>query len=387
MESFLNVTIHHIKRYSSMIKHIILLATLFLTFLATAQENQKLYALETDLSNKLNELRSVKNDSAINKLNAEFKELLGNALEEENAFDYPFNSLRSIGKIYSQDKLVRVFSWNVQYEDQSNDYFSFIMKKDERRDRVHVVELKRRKQPLQALTRETLDHENWYGALYYEIVDVEKGNRTYYTLIGYDANNKRSTIKLLDVMYFTGKYPKFGYPLFETKNGYQNRVIFEHSAKATMSLKFDDNRGKIVFDHLSPETPNLKEFKEYYVPDMSYDAYTFEKNKWRLQEDIIAVNNQESDQVDLKAYDSDLDTVVTVPTKGKWINPDDKDAPLDGGGHRAVTPEDMEEEESGKSPKKKKTRAKKPKKNGFGGVSYSNLPEEEKKKKKRKERD
>lgn len=370
-----------------MIKHIILLATLFLTFLATAQENQKLYALETDLSNKLNELRSVKNDSAINKLNAEFKELLGNALEEENAFDYPFNSLRSIGKIYSQDKLVRVFSWNVQYEDQTNDYFSFIMKKDERRDRVHVVELKRQKQPLQALTRETLDHENWYGALYYEIVDVDKGNRTYYTLIGYDANNKRSTIKLLDVMYFTGKYPKFGHPLFETENGYQNRVIFEHSAKATMSLKFDDNRGKIVFDHLSPETPNLKEFKEYYVPDMSYDAYTFEKNKWRLQEDIIAVNNQESDQVDLKAYDSDLDTVVTVPTKGKWINPDDKDAPLDGGGHRAVTPEDMEEEESGKSPKKKKTRAKKPKKNGFGGVSYSNLPEEEKKKKKRKERD
>lgn len=383
MESFLNVTIHHNKRYSSMMKQIILLAILFSAFLATGQENQKLYTLESDLSKKLTELRSVKDDSSINKLNEEFTNLLASALEEENAFDYPFNSLRSVGKIYSQDQLVRVFSWNVQYENQSNNYFSFVMKKDERRDRVHVVQLKRQKQPLQALIRETLDHENWYGALYYEIVDVEKGNRTYYTLLGYDANNQRSTIKLLDVLYFTGKYPKFGYPLFETENGYQNRVIFEHSSKATMSLKYDVDRQKIIFDHLSPETPNLKEFKEYYVPDMSYDAYTFEKNKWRLQEDIIAVNNKTSDQVDLKAYDSDLDTVVTIPAKGKWISPDDKNAPLDGGGHRAVTPDDLEDEKKGKSPKTKKGKTKKPKKESFGGVSYSNLPEKEKKRKKR----
>jgi hypothetical protein len=368
-----------------MIKYVILLATLFFAFLATSQENQKLYALETDLSNKLAELRSVKVDSSINKLNAEFKELLGNALEEDKAFDYPFSSLKTVGKIYSQDKLVRIFSWNVQYEDQSNNYYSFIMKKDERRDRVHVVELKRQKQPLQALIRETIDHENWYGALYYEIVDVEKGNRTYYTLLGYDANNRRSTIKFLDILYFTGKYPKFGYPLFETENGYVNRVIFEYSAKATISLKYDPERQKIIFDHLSPETPNLKEFKEYYVPDMSYDAYVFEKNKWRLQEDIIAVNSEQSDQVDLKAYDSDADTVVTIQTKGKWINPDDKNAPLDGGGHRAVTPEDLEAEKNGKSPKNKKNKVKRPKKEGFGGVSYSNLPE--KKNKKRKKRD
>lgn len=366
-----------------MIKHVIHIATLFFTFLAFGQDYHKLNALESDLSNKLLELRSVTNDSTINKLNVEFKELLGNALENKNAFDYPFSSLKSIGKIYSQDRLVRVFSWNIQYEDESNNYFSFIMKKDERRDRVHIVELKRQKQPLQSLKRETLDHEKWYGALYYEIVDVEKGNRTYYTLLGYDANNRRSTIKLLDVLYFTGKYPKFGYPLFESEIGYQNRVIFEHSAKATMSLRFDDNRGKIVFDHLSPETPNLKEFKEYYVPDMSYDAYVFEKNKWRLEEDIIAVNDEESDQVDLKAYDSDLDTVVTITAKGKWINPDNKNAPLNGGGHRAVTPEDLEDEKNGKSPKKKKTKSKRPKKEGFGGVSYSNLPEENKKKRKK----
>lgn len=366
-----------------MIKYVSLLAILFFTFLAIGQKNQKLYALETDLSNKLSELRSVRDDSSIAVLNDEFKNLLAKTLEEEKAFDYPFASLKTVGKISSQDELVRIFSWNVQYEDGSNDYFSFVMKKDERRDRVHVVELKSQEQRLQALTREVVDYDNWYGALYYDIVDVKKRNRTYYTLLGYDANNDRSTIKFLDVMYFIGKYPKFGHPLFETKNGYQNRVIFEHSAKATMSLKYEEDREKIIFDHLSPEAPNLKEFKEYYVPDMSYDAYVFEKNKWHLKEDIIAVNDQSSDQVNLKAFDSEKDTVVTVPKKGKWINPDDENAPLDGGGHRAVTPDDLKDEKKGKSPRNKKRKVKKPKKEEFGGVSFSNLKEGKKKKKRR----
>lgn len=343
------------------------------------QDNfQALQQSESELSEELNNLRKVKDDSSIKVINESFKNKLQKTLEADNAFDYPFSTLQSVGKIYSNDKLVRIFSWNVQYKNGQHDYFSFVMKKDERRDQVHVVELKRNKQPFGAIQNEILDHENWYGALYYEIVDVQKGPRTYYTLLGYDANNDRSTIKLLDVMFFTGKYPKFGKPLFETENGYANRVIFEHSSKATMSLKYDQQRGKIVFDHLSPETPGLKEFKEYYVPDMSYDAYNFSKNKWRLEEDIIAVNKQQSDEVSLKAYDSDMDTVVTIPAKGKWLNPEDENAPLDGGGHRAVTPEDQEADKKDKPKKPKK--AQKPKKEGFNGVSYSNLDGKKKKK-------
>jgi hypothetical protein len=77
--------------------------------------------------------------------------------------------------------------------------------------------------------------------------------------------------------------------------------------------------------------------------------------------------------------------VVTIPTKGKWINPDDKDSPLDGGGHRAVTPDDLEAEKNGKNPKSKKAKRTKPRKEGFGGVSYSNLNDEKKRKRKKED--
>src|SRR5690554_8088645 len=117
---------------------------LFVLFSANAisQKNEaQLREKEKELSLILNELRTVKGDSEIKKTNEKFKKALGKALEIEGAFDFPFTSLKSIGKIHSQDKLVRVITWNVQYEDLMHDYFSFIMKKDERRKRVFVTEL------------------------------------------------------------------------------------------------------------------------------------------------------------------------------------------------------------------------------------------------------
>lgn len=337
---------------------------------------------EEELSKLLTQLRTTKGDDQINELNEKFKKAFGKALDMDNAFDYPFASLNTVGKIYSDDKLVRVITWNIQYEDLMHNYFSFIMKKDERRNRVDVIELKRQKQHFGMIQEETVTHENWYGALYYDIIDVQRRNRTYYTLLGYDANDQRSSIKLIDVLYFTGKVPNFGYPLFEVSKGRAKRVIFEHSNKATMSLRYDKERNKIVFDHLTPESPGLKEFREFYVPDMSYDAYDWNGTQWVLLEDIIAVNKEVSNTVELKAYDKELDSVVSIPTKGKWINPEDPNSPIDGGRHQAITPEDLKKEQQGKNTKKNQNKATKtPAQPSHKGVSFSNLNGKKKRRK------
>ncbi len=349
------------------------------SFHAQDGDVEQLRQVEQKLAEQLSELRKTRADEKIKTLNANFKETFSEALNIDGAFNYPFKRLKSVGKIYSDDELVRIISWNTQFENKLHDYHCFVMKKDERRDRVYTTSLTRKKQPLQMLTRETIDHENWYGALYYDIIDVQKRNRTFYTLIGYDANNQRSTIKLLDVLYFTGKYPKFGYPLFETDRGFAHRVLFEHSNKTTMSLKYDEKRQKIIFDHLSPQSPGLKEFREYYVPDMSYDAYNFHDQKWYLEEDIIAVNNKR-ESISMQAYDNKRDTVVTVEQKNKWENPEASNAPVDNGNHKAITPDDKKDDKNRESIRKKPKR--KPKKRGFSGVSFSNLGGKKKNKRK-----
>ena len=327
---------------------------------------------------KLNALGSGEDNENLKKLNDEFKAEFEKVLNQDWAFDYPFNELKSVGKISSSDKEVRIISWNVEWENYANSYFGFILKK-EKKVGHYLVELVENKTTVPPQPTESLTTDEWYGALYYDILEVEKGRKTYYTLLGFDANNDRSTIKLIDVLYFVGKTPKLGYPIFRTNNGIEKRLYFEHSAKTKMSLSYNKERDMIIFDHLSPESPGLSEFREYYVPDMSYDALVFDKNKWNLVEDIIALNKEETKAKILK-YDAKKDTAVAINFKEKWIDPTDKNAPIESIGHKAVTPDDQNINNNKPTAKKEKNDKKKSK---HEGVSYSNLPKNKKKKRRK----
>jgi hypothetical protein len=352
---------------------------LFSPFLLLGQEAPTdLIKIENRLTDQLFELRNATSDKEIKALNDSFSKTLEEALSIEDAFDHPFQNLTTIGKIYSDDKLVRLITWNIQFEDKSHDFSGFVMKKDERRDRIHVVKLNRMKQHYGMLGDQTVNHENWYGCLYYDIIDVKRRNKTVYTLLGYDPNDQRSSIKIIDALYFTGKYPNFGYPIFKSKDRLENRVILEYSNEATMSLRYDEQREKIIFDHLSPKSPSMREFREYYVPDMSYDAFEFRDDRWYLIEDIIAINKKSEESLELKSYDYKNDTVVTYKKDNDWINPESENAPIDGGKHKAALPDDLTEKEKEKLDKeeRKNNKRKRSGKKGFSGVSFTNLGKE-----------
>ena len=362
-------------------QQLILLSFLLFASITWAQtvDYEKTRDHEQRLSELLNDLRAANGVIELKEKNDLFKEELAKVLKQDAAFDYPFTKLRTLGKVYSQDKQVRLITWNVELADFSQRYFGFVMKKDSRKNIHHVIELAQYPQGIYPkYNYETLSAESWNGCLYYQIIDIQKGNKTYYTLMGYDAHSDRSTIKLLDVLYFSGKVPKFGKPIFATEEGYKSRVYFEHSAKATMSLKYDTSREMIIFDHLSPEAPNLAEFRDYYVPDMTYDAYTFDGSRWQLTEDIVTLNKKDQD-VKVMTYDAANDTSVVLDNKNKWVDPTDKNAPIESIGHRAVKVEDEKVSDN-----KKKDKVKPSKDKDFNGVKYSTLPEEGKKKKKKK---
>lgn len=362
-----------------MLKVYILSVALVIGSFSYGQDLTERVNIEQSLDSKLTELRAAKTDDQINELNSAFKEELHSVLKNDWAFDYPFTTLTSIGKIFSEDREVRIISWNTQLESGAHKYHAFILKKKSRKQGHDLVELIDNSDNLALETQETLDADNWYGALYYDIKDVQKGKKTYYTLFGYDAKNDRSTVKILDVLYFVGKNPRFGYAFFETSEGYSKRIYFEHSAKSVMSLKYHKQRDLIVFDHLSPEAPNLAEFREYYVPDMSYDAYKFENNKWRLKEDIIAINkDQKKETISLRGYDAKSDSVVSIEVKNNWEDPTDLNTPIESGSHKAVVPDDLKEDKNKKTAKKKNP---KDKNSEFSGVSFSKLPKKRKNKK------
>jgi hypothetical protein len=316
-------------------------AIFLLCFQLQAAEDTLLVSKERVLEAKLIELRNASSDHEKNNIGKEFRNLMAEALSLEGAFTYPFSSLKTVGVIDSPDNEVRIINWNVELEDESQKYYGFVLKNDPKKKTVQVIELQDNQFMMPIPKNEIIEASEWYGALYYKIIPIEKGNKKLYTVLGWDGNNAISNIKLIDVMYFNGSQVKFGIPIFKYADRTEKRVLFEHSKKATMSLRYDEDYKRIIFDHLSPESPNLEGFYAFYVPDLSLDAFMLDGSKWTFKEDVIGVNKDEQgSKMTVYAINEKNGKIEGKEIKNKWENPEDNKAPGGGFEHKAVTPED-----------------------------------------------
>lgn len=294
------------------------------TFFAAAQFSMPDRAAE--LGALLDVLRAAPDDAAKQSANEAFRKELQKTLAEPTAFTYPFPELKTVGTIDSPDGQVRILSWNVEQDDQSQKYYAFILKRDDRKGIHKVHELKDNSEMLIGRTDEILEADNWYGALYYQIIPTERNNKTYYIVLGWDGNTMSSNIKLIDVLAFTGNNVRLGAPIFKLKDELRKRIYFEHSEKSVMSLRWDEPQQRILFDHLSPETANLEGFYEYYVPDMSYDALEQQGNRWVLLEDVIGLNKA-PESIHLSHIDEKTGEVKEEDVDNTWIDPSKGGAP------------------------------------------------------------
>ncbi len=301
---------------------------------------QTLEEMEENLNYTLLRLRSSKTDQEIKERNEAFKDSLRTFLSQEGAFDYTFKHCETIAVLDSPDELVRVITWNLEFTDFTYSYGGVVMYKDERSEQIYLHELVDALDPYTEKPEGVVSGKEWYGALYYKLLPFEKRGKTEYILLGWDGGTPSSNMKLIDVLSVSKSNVKFGSPVFKEKKKTSRRVVFEYSEQAKMSLRYDEARKRIVFDHLSPQSPSLSEIPAYYVPDMSYDAYKEEDGFWYLQSDVIAVND--GDQKKDRKY---------------WIDPSDKSEK--GIKHVARTPEseeNLQEQNMDLMPKKRRIR-------------------------------
>jgi hypothetical protein len=334
---------------------------LFISFLLSAINlgfsQVDLAERELLLNTKLEALRAAKNDDDIETLNLDFKNEMLSFLKLEGAFTYPISKLKTIALLDSPDKLVRIINWNLEYSDMSYSYCGFVMRWDEDKEELKITELIDKVDPYTAKPTGVIDAKNWYGALYYKIIPIEYNGKIEYTLLGWDGGTTGSNFKIIDVLTFSGNNVKFGSPVFIKKKEVLKRVVFEYSDKSSMSLKYEDKYGRIVFDHLSPESPTLAGVYSFYVPDFSYDAFLWENESWVLNEDVITLNDEEVNKNQTN-YVVNEKTGEIKKKKGKdgWINPADPNRKNDIG-HVARVPEiNPINEDNTDKPKKKHLR-------------------------------
>jgi hypothetical protein len=268
----------------------------FIQIIVSAQELDDSISDITHFENSLNDdfklLKSAQreSDSIKFRISSSIESLFYQAIEQEDSWDYPFTNLKDCGKIMPDDKHFRLFNWNIVSSDGVFHYFGVLWIQKENGDKIAYI-LKDKKNEINDPELQILDYKNWYGSLYYQVVEIKEGRNKYYTLLGWDGNNLLSNKKVIEILRInqSGK-PRFGAAIFEMEAKKKKRIIFEYSKKANMTLLYDADLEMIVYDHLAPSNPAFTGNYQFYGPDFSNDGFQFRKGKWKYQPQIDVRN-------------------------------------------------------------------------------------------------
>ncbi len=240
---------------------------------------------------KLLETQNLKNVKEKLELSTKVVKLFEEMLELPESWDYNYDLFENLVSVLkSDDDAVKIYTWAVFFEDGTFKYYGFVQTKNVEDDEISVYFLEDKSDEIVNPTQLNLNHNEWFGALYYEIITIKNKKQNSYALLGWDGNNNFTQKKIIEVLHFKkNEKPEFG-SSFTLEDKREKRVVFEYSKQVNMTLRYDTKHKMIIFDHLSPAEYKYTDIREYYGPDFSNDALYFEKGKWIHLTDVDVRN-------------------------------------------------------------------------------------------------
>ena len=196
-----------------------------------------------------------------------------------------------ISRVDAPDGAFRLVTWNIRRQDGHFRYHGLLAAKG--RKGIDVHDLRDATTEIASPAQAQLGVDRWYGALYYAAVPVKKGGRTWYALLGWKGVSDIETRKVMEMLSL-GSAPRFGAPTFPEGPRRAMRKIFAYNAQAKLTLKWDEEHRSIVVDDLAPTDPAFAGNPSYMAPDMTYDAYHWDRDHWEIQRDVDVRGAQRS---------------------------------------------------------------------------------------------
>ena len=230
--------------------------------------------------------------------NKEFISIWDRIIGNSKILEYPFDNLKDISILSPKDKKFKLITWNLHKDDGTHAFFGFLLVNNSKRiktgflkhemvESYEYFKLLDRSAGIKSPESYIGNPDKWFGMLYTQLIECDG----YYTLIGWDGNDKLTQRKFIDVLYFKNDgTPVFGKDVFKFQRKNPKRLMFECSQEVSMSLKYNEKRNKIIYSHLGPnQEGNVLEGQyQYYGPDGSFDALVLKKDKWVVEENIVA---------------------------------------------------------------------------------------------------
>ena len=276
-------------------KSFIFLLTFFIGSLSFAQSISK--ADYKQLQQDEDSIRSysvkiIQGINASDRLTADsiFTRKLVRALTTKNSFLYPFESLQTISVLYAPDSTFRIFTWQlVINENVIRQHGAIQMKTYD--GNLKLFGLIDKSNVTSNVTDTIGDNNGWIGAIYYKIIQKKSGNQNFYTLLGFDENNIRSSRKIIEVLSFQNDKPVFGGRYFSYEDDAvfktsHSRFILEYKKEAGPRLTYDKDLDLIVVEHLISESNEPKKTWTL-IGDGDYEGFKWKNGKWVHVEKIF----------------------------------------------------------------------------------------------------
>ena len=132
-----------------------------------------------------------------------------------------------------------------------------------------------------------LGPEKWFGAVYYAVVPVKRGGKTWYTPLGWKGHSRAETRKVIEVLKLPRCKPVSAprssvRPHEAAARGVPPRLPGDHGAAPSA------RRGPHRAGPPGPLRADLEGQYAFYGPDLSYDAYQWDGRRWMFERDVDA---------------------------------------------------------------------------------------------------
>lgn len=256
----------------------------FLVPISSYGQDKTLDQYEQELNEISPILLNGKNELERFSANEKFVEIWDLILDDPKSLKHKFESIKSFPIITSKDKKLRIINWIVALDNNTYQYHGIVQYFNSS-NKYQVSRLIPLSGEMKNVESIKLENNNWYGALYYQMEEIKRGNKKYYVLLGWNGNDERSNIKVIDVLSVK-KDLVFGAPIFRVDKKRLNRYIIEYKEDASASIKFKKKEDRIVLSNLIPLNDGMEGLYDYYVPDGSINAFELSNGSFKLKRDV-----------------------------------------------------------------------------------------------------
>lgn len=292
-------------------KHIFLTILLLLAAAAQGQNRQQMQAEQDRLCALLGDVATAPTDNERYLASEEAVEVLAKALQNEDSHKWKWELPTVASVLTSPDGRFRVFSWAVVRDNGEFECFGAVQYYNEKEEEYQYSLLHDKSEEIINREESVLDPDNWFGAIYQELIQTTADGRTYYTLLGWNGVDNLTDRRVIEPVVIKNGTINFGAPLFRRQRNLR-RVVLEYRGDAAVGMMYDvqtiqivehervktknSNRYQtvdktkehkqrmIIFDEVEPQIEGMEGLFQYYIPSGVELAYVWNDGKWELQQ-------------------------------------------------------------------------------------------------------